>query len=115
MQHEDLKVDIMHISPSCQAFSIANTNPNLENDIANIAANMETGNILDSVRPRIVTLEQTSGLFSQGHVRGRHSENWGNLIEQFTSTGYSVAWKNMQLAELGLAQPRLRLIMIGSW
>lgn len=115
MQHEDLKVDIMHISPPCQTYSLVNKNPNPENDILNIAANMEIGNCLDSVRPRIATVEQTSGFFSQGHVRGKHSENWGKFVEQFTSRGYSVAWKNIQLAELGLAQTRLRLIMIASW
>lgn len=41
MGSEDLKVDIMHISPPCQAFSQANTTPNLHNDKLNIATNME--------------------------------------------------------------------------
>lgn len=110
-----LKVDILHLSPPCQAFSPAKTTANLENDRKNIAANMEIGSCLGIARPRIVTLEQTSGLMSRGRVGGKHHEHWRNVIEQFTSRGYSVAWKIMNLAELGLPQPRKRLIMIASW
>ena len=114
MGREDLNVDIMHISPPCQAFSQANTSPNLHNDTLNIATNMEVGNCLDIVRPRIATLEQTSGLMSLGHASGRHREHRSKLISQFTSRSYSIAWGNVDLAKLGLPQPRKRLIMIAS-
>ena len=115
MRHEDLKVDIMHISPPCQAFSQANTTPNRTKNAENIAASMEIGTCLDVARPRIATLEQTSGLMSLGYVEGRHSQHFGNVIAQFTSRNYSVGWKNADLAEWGLAQPRKRLLMIASW
>ena len=115
MRHEDLKVDIMHISPPCQAFSQANTSPNPTKDAENIAASMEIGTCLDVARPRIATLEQTSGLMSLGYAAGRHGQHFGNLIAQFTSRNYSVGWKNAHLAEWGLAQPRKRLLMIASW
>ena len=115
MRHEDLKVDIMHISPPCQAFSQANTSPNPTKDAENIAASMEIGTCLDVARPRIATLEQTSGLMSLGYAGGRHSQHFGNVIAQFTSRSYSVGWKNANLAEWGLPQPRIRLLMIASW
>ena len=115
MPRKSLQVDMMHMSPPCQAYSSANTTPNLENDIANIAANMETGNCLDIARPRIATLEQTSSLMSSGRVGGKHGQHWAKFIEQFTTRGYSVAWKIINLAELGLPQARKRLIMIASW
>ena len=115
MQRKGLKIDIMHLSPPCQPFSPAHTTPNLEKDAANIAANMSIGYCLDKARPRIATLEQTSGLMSEGYLGGRHNEHWSKIIEQFTSRGYSVAWKIMDLAELGLPQHRKRLIMIASW
>lgn len=115
MGHEDLKVDIMHISPPCQAFSQANTSPNLSRNAENIAASMEIGTCLDAARPRIATLEQTSGLMSRGHAGGRHGLHFGNVIAQFTSRDYSVGWKNADLAEWGLPQPRKRLLMIASW
>ena len=115
MRHEDLKVDIMHISPPCQAFSQANTSPNPTKNAENIAASMGIGTCLDVARPRIATLEQTSGLMSFGHARGRHGQHFRNVIAQFTSRDYSVSWKNADLAEWGLAQPRKRLLMIASW
>ena len=115
MKHEDLKVDIMHISPPCQAFSQANTSPNRSKDAQNIAASMEIGTCLDVARPRIATLEQTSGLMSCGHAGGRHGRHFGNVIAQFTSRNYSVAWKNADLAQWGLPQRRKRLLMIASW
>lgn len=110
-----LIVDMLHLSPPCQAFSAANTTPNLAKNAVNIAANMDIGKCLDAARPRIVTLEQTSNLMSEGRVGGRHSEHWNKVLQQFTSRGYSVAWKIMNFAELGLPQARKRLIMIASW
>ena len=116
MAHEGLMVDILPISPPCQAFSPANTAPSLANDTANIAANMETGNCLDIARPSIATLEQISGLMSSGHTSGKHSEYRGKLISQFISRDYNVAWKNTSLAGLGLPKPTKRLfIMLASW
>ena len=113
MAHEGLKVDILPISPPCQALSPANTAPNLANDTA---ANMEIDNCLDIAMPRIATLEQISGLMSSGHTGGKHSEYWGKLISQFTSRDYNVAWKNTSLTGLGLPKPRKRLfIMLASW
>ena len=114
MRHEDLKVDIMHISPPCQAFSQANTSPNRSKDALNIAANMEIGTCLDVVSPRIVTLEQTSGLMSDGYAGGRHGQHFGDMIARFTSRNYSVGWKNTDLEEFGLPQRRKRLLMIAS-
>ena len=115
MLPKDLKVDIMHLSPPCQPFSSANRHLNPKKDAENIDANMEIGNCLDIARPRIATLEQTSGLMSQGYAGGRHSKHWDNIVKLFTSRGYSVSWKIVNLAELGLPQARKRLIIIASW
>ena len=112
---QDLRVDIMHGSFPCQAYSPVNTTPNRERDADNIAANMELGRCLDIARPRIATLEQTSGLMSEGYKGGRHGKALDKFIKQFTSRGYSVAWKIVNLAEFGLPQYRKRLIMIASW
>ncbi len=115
MSREDLRVDILHLSTPCQPYSAANTIPNREKDTANIAANMQVGNCLDKARPRIATLEQTDGLVTNGHAGGKNSKHWSDMIEQFPSRGYSVAWKIINLAELGLPQSRKRVIMIASW
>ncbi len=115
MLPESLKVDIMHLSLPCQPFSPANRHLNPKKDAEIIAANMEIGNCLDIARPRIATLEQTSGLMSMGYVGGINSKHWDNIIKLFTSRGYSVSWKIINFAELGLPQARKRLIIIASW
>ncbi|KAL8853299.1 MAG: hypothetical protein Q9198_010980 [Flavoplaca austrocitrina] len=49
----NLEADIMHFSFPCQAYSQANTRPNLEKDVLNIAANMKLGACLDIAKHRI--------------------------------------------------------------
>lgn len=114
-EHPDLRSDIMHCSFPCQAFSQCNTTPNREKDDLNIATNMELGRLLDVAKPRVVTLEQTAGLMSLGYKGGRHSKSFDQFIKQFTSRGYSIALKILNMAEFGLPQRRKRLIMMASW
>lgn len=110
----NLEADIMHFSFPCQAYSQANTRPNLEKDALNIAANMKLGGCLDIAKPRVAFIEQTSGLMSLGSRGGKHHTCFGNFIEQFTSRNYNVVWKNVNFAEYGLPQQRNRLIMVAT-
>ncbi|KAL8854447.1 MAG: hypothetical protein Q9221_000717 [Calogaya cf. arnoldii] len=110
----NLRVDIFHGTFPCQAWSLGNTSPNREKGDMNIAASMEIGRCLDIAKPRVVTLEQTSGLVSQGHRAGKHSKSLDRFIKQFTSRNYSVAWKVVNMVEYGLPQFRKRLIMIAT-
>ncbi|KAL8878725.1 MAG: hypothetical protein Q9192_008381, partial [Flavoplaca navasiana] len=110
----NLGADIMHFSFPCQAYSQANTRPNLEKDALNIAANMKLGGCLDIAKPRVAFIEQTSGLMSLGSRGGKHHTCFGNFIEQFTSRNYSVVWRNVNFADYGLPQQRNRLIMIAT-
>ncbi|KAL8980327.1 MAG: hypothetical protein Q9205_004552, partial [Flavoplaca limonia] len=110
----NLEADIMHFSFPCQAYSQANTRPNLEKDALNIAANTKLGGCLDITKPRVVCIEQTSGLMSLGSRGGKHHTCFSNFIEQFTSRNYSVVWRNVNFADYGLPQQRNRLIMVAT-
>jgi hypothetical protein len=54
---EDSHVDVLHLSPPCQPFSIAHTRPGI-NDDANSAALFCVLELLSTVRPRIATIEE---------------------------------------------------------
>ena len=104
----DHKVDICHLSPPCQFFSDAHTIQGKDDDM-NTASLFAIFNLLEKAKPRVVTLEQTSGLIR------RHPIFFNAVINMFTSRGFSVRWKVMNCADFGLPQRRTRLFILASW
>ena len=104
----DRKVDIVHLSPPCQFFSDAHTIQGKDDDM-NTASLFAIFNLLEKTKPRVATLEQTSGLIR------RHPIFFNSVINMFTSKGFSVRWRVMNCADFGLAQRRMRLFIIASW
>ena len=104
----EFKVDICHMSTPCQFFSGAHTIQGKDDDM-NTASLFAVFNLLEKARPRVVTLEQTSGLIQ------RHPIFFNALINMFTSRGFSVRWKVINCADFGLPQRRMRLFIIASW
>lgn len=107
---EDFKVDILHLSPPCHPFSPAHTRPG-QNDELNQATFLAITELINKVKPRIVTLEETFGL-----TRQVDNMPWFTaMIQMFTKLGFSVRWKVFNLCDFGLPQPRKRLIIFASW
>lgn len=104
---EDLHVDILHVSLPCPTWSAAHTVPG-PNDDANSALLFAIGPILKKVKPRLCTLEQTSGLLQ------RHLEFFHAHIGMIAAEGYAVSWKIVSFADYGLVSPRPRLILFAS-
>ena len=102
------KVDICHLSPPCQFFSDAHTVQGKDDDM-NTASLFAIFNLLDKAKPRVVTLEQTSGIIR------RHTIFFNAVINMFNSRGFSVRWKVINCADFGLPQRRTRLFVIASW
>ena len=101
-------VDILHISPVCKTFSAAHTRPGC-NDEHNEATLFSVSNLAEKARPRIITLEQTSGLPQ------RHKEHYNSLLQQLTGLGFSLRAATLNFAHFGVTQERKRLIIIASW
>ncbi len=102
------KADILHLSPPCQVFSPAHT-VNGKDDDMNTATFFALETVVRRIKPRVVTLENTSGLLILHPV-------WLNsAIHVFTKLGFSVRWKILNFAEYGLAQARKRLVIVASW
>ncbi|KAI3320816.1 S-adenosyl-L-methionine-dependent methyltransferase [Xylariaceae sp. AK1471] len=100
--------DLMHISPPCQVWSPAHTNPG-KNDDANVAALFACAEVLERRRPRISTGEQTFGLLFD-----RNEQFFNALIGQYTALGYSFSWDVLHFKEYGVPSIRRRLIWIAS-
>ncbi|KAK3335671.1 S-adenosyl-L-methionine-dependent methyltransferase [Cercophora scortea] len=106
--NQNYRVDILHLSPPCQVWSPAHTRPG-RNDEDNIAALFSCTHLIEKVRPRLFTLEQTFGM-----LHSQFQPYFNTLVQGFSAHGYSVRWKVVHLATFGLPQPRRRLIMIGA-
>ncbi|KAL4992827.1 S-adenosyl-L-methionine-dependent methyltransferase [Aspergillus falconensis] len=102
-----LRVDVSHGSPPCQTFSPAHTIAG-PNDDANSACIFSCGNLIRRAKPRVHTMEETSGLLD------RHKETFLEVIRDFVEIGYSVRWDLLNCMEYGVPQRRRRLIIIAS-
>ncbi|KPI41560.1 Modification methylase HphIA [Cyphellophora attinorum] len=108
VEFDGVQVDILHISPPCQPFSPAHTIPSFERDEANQAALPSIWHLVELLKPRVVTIEETEGLYS------RHKEWLHLIINTFACHGYSVRWKLLHCQHYGVPQNRKRLLIIAA-
>lgn len=101
------RVDILHLSPPCQYYSPAHTVAG-KNDPQNMACLFACGHLIEKIRPRVFTIEQTFGL-----IHPQHEPFFNALVGDITRYGYSVRWKVVHFNNWGLCQKRRRLIFIG--
>ncbi|KAH9886601.1 S-adenosyl-L-methionine-dependent methyltransferase [Xylariomycetidae sp. FL2044] len=104
----NIRVDVLHLSPPCQYWSPAHTVAGI-NDEANIAILFSCHELIKKLRPRVFTLEQTFGI-----LLPRYEHYFNALVNGFTQYSYSVRWTCVNLTQWGCPSRRIRLIMIGS-
>ncbi|GES62953.1 C-5 cytosine methyltransferase DmtA [Aspergillus terreus] len=109
LNHDYLRVDVLHGSPPCQPFSPAHTRAGRDDD-ANSACIFVSSNLVKKLKPRIYTMEETSGLAQQR----QHSEILCRVILDFLEVGYSVRWSILNCVDYGVPQFRKRLVVIAS-
>lgn len=100
-----VRVDVLHLSPPCQVFSPAHTREG-RNDFENLTAITSIEESVKRIRPRLVTMEETFGL-----LHPRFYQAFNGAIHAFTSLGYSVSWRVVNLEDFGIPQKRRRLII----
>ncbi|PNS14135.1 Modification methylase SinI [Sphaceloma murrayae] len=105
---DKVKVDVLMLSFPCQFFSTAHTVRG-RNDDANEVAMLGIGDIISKMKPRLVVIEQTSGL---DQVKFR--QHLMAVIAGFRNNDYSVRKAVINFAGLGIASNRRRLIFIGA-
>lgn len=102
-----IRVDVTHGSPPCQTWSPAHTIAG-PNDDANSACIFSCGDLIRKAKPRVHTMEETSGLCE------RHKETFFGVIRDFIDIGYSVRWAVLKCMDYGVPQIRKRLVVIAS-
>ncbi|RJE26105.1 C-5 cytosine methyltransferase DmtA [Aspergillus sclerotialis] len=105
----NIKVDICHGSPPCQTFSIAKTVASSTDD-ANFACIFSCADLIRATKPRVFTMEETSGLLEMN----KHKPVFCRLVQSFLEIGYSVSWHMLHSQGYGVPQKRRRLIIIAS-
>lgn len=104
------RVDVIHISFPCPGHSHLNRGQNPERDMINNEVMTVLGPILDKLRPRIVTMEQTNGILT------KNDGFWlRKTIQEFSAHRYSTTWKVCKVVEHGVACLRQRLIVMAAW
>ena len=113
LRNGELFVDVAHCSPPCQFLSRMNnhtsTTLGFQNNERNRAALFCLHPLLLKDRPRIATMENTSGLYQD------HPEDMWPMLGQFTALGYSIRFGVLNMADFGVPATRKRFILVGSW
>ncbi|KAF3906816.1 hypothetical protein AA313_de0200171 [Arthrobotrys entomopaga] len=105
-----LHTDVIHLSCPCQYFSPVHTIPG-KDDEKNEVASLVVDRLLNVVRPRIVTMEQTFGISSTKKFK----DHFAIVINQFVRNNFSVRWAVKDATDYSAASARRRLIVIASW
>jgi DNA (cytosine-5)-methyltransferase 1 len=101
-------IDVLHMSPPCQAFSLARTGGSEKEKELLQAPITSVGDILGGVKPRIATMEETAGLYYA------HKDWMARVIRDITGAGYGVRWKIMESQTMGVPQVRKRVVIIAA-
>ena len=89
---EDIKVDILHLSPPCQYFSPAHTVNGVDDEM-NTASLYAVLEVVKAARPRVVTLEQTFGILG-----AKCRWYFSSVIHMFATLRFSVRWAIVPLS-----------------
>jgi DNA (cytosine-5)-methyltransferase 1 len=105
-----LKVDIVHLSPPRQYYSVPHTILGFD-DENNKTQIFFTDALLRKARSCIAVLEETAGLV----VLKKHNDAFNKLWLSFADSGYSLSWQIVPFQDLDLPQNREKLVIIASW
>ena len=109
---EDLQVDVLHLSPPCQGFSIMSMGhaDGDKNGSENRALSLSLLSLARKVRPRVITIEQVTGLLTE-----RYHEHFDTLIRTLIEDlSFSVRWAVLRCEQYGVPASRRRLIILAA-
>lgn len=101
-------VDLVSGGPPCQSFSLAGLR---QHDNERNRLPWEFANFVELVQPRMVVLENVSGILHAFKVNGEKHYAWYEVAKAFVSKGYVPLCLHVNAKYVGAAQNRPRFIM----
>ena len=106
------RVDVVHASAPCQPWCPLSMHNHYTGDspqnVANKRALYECLEVLEAMKPRVITMEQTRGTVNY------HQITFLSVIQRILAMGYSVRWEVIDFLSHELPQQRRRLIVIAA-
>lgn len=101
------QIDLYHLSPPCQSYSIAGSKAGLGDERGGLM--FEAIKSIDEVQPKMFTIENVRNLLSTNE-----GEDWNRILRDVRSLkGYTVSYGIMNAKEQGTPQNRERVFIIG--
>jgi DNA (cytosine-5)-methyltransferase 1 len=106
-------LDLLFGGPPCQPFSLAGKQNGL-NDIRGPLL-FEIIRFAETVKPKVIMLEQVKGLLSAKGKNGRRGEIFQTFISELERIGYTTKWQVCCAADYGVPQLRERVIVVATY
>ena len=106
---ESFGIDLVSGGPPCQSFSMAGLR---QHDNERNKLPWEFARFVELVQPRMVVLENVSGILHAFKVNGKKHYAWYEVAKAFVSKGYVPLCLHVNAKYVGAAQNRPRFIML---
>jgi len=105
VQHKALLdgADIIAAGPPCQGFSTAGKNDPDDDRNGHV---WNVARIAGLIKPKVVIIENVRGILNP-----KNSKHFDKTVSHLRESGYSVSWSTYNLADYGLAQRRVRVLI----
>lgn len=104
-------IDVIVGGPPCQSFSAAGRRAGGVTGVLDLRGSLfeQYCHFVNHFRPRAFIFENVRGI-----LQGNKGHDWQEILNTFTSLGYSLSYKVLDAADYGVPQHRERLILVGA-
>lgn len=103
-------IDVIIGGPPCQSFSAAGRRAGGVTGVLDLRGSLfeQYCHFVNYFRPKAFIFENVRGI-----LQGNKGRDWQEILNRFTTLGYSLSYKVLDAADYGVPQHRERLILVG--
>ncbi len=106
------ELDLLFGGPPCQSFSLAGKQLGLQDKRGPLL--FEIIRFADTLRPKVILLEQVKGLLSSKGSENRRGEIFEKFLGELEAINYTPKWRVVLAADYGIPQLRERLFVVAT-